>query len=78
MRESQVKQSPRLQIKFALQPTYSARYGRSFNAFEFAYPEIFANDAFFWLDMGHLQSTVLIGSKGDLVLVRSIDYGARP
>jgi type IV pilus assembly protein PilM len=49
----------------------------SFNAFEFAYPEIFANDAFLLLDMGHLQSTVLIGSKGELMLVRSIDYGGK-
>ena len=47
----------------------------SFNAFEFAYPGIFANEAFLLLDMGHLQSTVLIGSKKELVLVRSIDYG---
>jgi Tfp pilus assembly PilM family ATPase len=49
----------------------------SFNAFEFAYPEIFANETFLLLDMGHLQSTVLIGSKGELVLVRSIDYGGK-
>ncbi|HEY2140129.1 MAG TPA: pilus assembly protein PilM [Chthoniobacterales bacterium] len=49
----------------------------SFNAFEFAYPETFANDAFLLLDMGHLQSTVLIGSKKELVLVRSIDYGGK-
>jgi len=49
----------------------------SFNAFEFAYPEIFAKDAFLLLDMGHLQSTVLIGSKRELVLVRSIDYGGK-
>ena len=49
----------------------------SFNAFEFAYPEIFANDAFLLLDTGHLQSTVLIGSKGELILVRSIDYGGK-
>jgi len=49
----------------------------SFNAFEFAYPEIFANDAFLLLDMGHLQSTVLIGSRKELVLVRSIDYGGK-
>jgi type IV pilus assembly protein PilM len=49
----------------------------SFNAFEFAYPEIFANDPFLLLDMGHLQSTVLIGSKSELVLVRSIDYGGK-
>ena len=49
----------------------------SFNAFEFAYPETFAKDAFLLLDMGHLQSTVLIGSKKELVLVRSIDYGGK-
>ena len=49
----------------------------SFNAFEFAYPDVFANEAFLLLDMGHLQSTVLIGSKSELVLVRSIDYGGK-
>lgn len=49
----------------------------SFNAFEFAYPEIFANEAFLLLDMGHLQSTVLMGSKKELLLVRSIDYGGK-
>jgi len=49
----------------------------SFNAFEFAYPEAFANEAFLLLDMGHSQSTVLIGSKEELVLVRSIDYGGK-
>ena len=49
----------------------------SFNAFEFAYPEIFHNDAFLLLDMGHSQSTMLMGSKGELVLVRSIDYGGK-
>lgn len=49
----------------------------SFNAFEVAYPEIFANDAFLLLDMGHAQSTVLIGNKAELVLVRPIDYGGK-
>jgi Tfp pilus assembly PilM family ATPase len=49
----------------------------SFNAFETAYPEIFATDAFLLLDMGHAQSTVLIGNKGELVLVRAIDYGGK-
>jgi Tfp pilus assembly PilM family ATPase len=49
----------------------------SFNAFEYAYPEIFSNDAFLLLDMGHSQSTVLIGSKSELVLVRSIEYGGK-
>ncbi len=49
----------------------------SFNAFEFAYPDVFANEPFLLLDMGHLQSTVLIGSRSELVLVRSIDYGGK-
>jgi Tfp pilus assembly PilM family ATPase len=49
----------------------------SFNAFEFAYPETFANEAFLLLDAGHLESTVIIGRKGELVLVRSIDYGGK-
>lgn len=49
----------------------------SFNAFEFAYPEIFAKEAFLLLDMGHVQSSVMIGSERELVLVRSIDYGGR-
>ncbi len=49
----------------------------SFNAFEFAYPEVFAREAFLLLDMGHEQSTVLIGNKTELVLVRSIDYGGK-
>ncbi len=49
----------------------------SFNAFEFAYPEVFANEAFLLLDMGHEQSTVLIGNESELVLVRSIDYGGK-
>src|SRR5947209_7844645 len=47
----------------------------SFNAFEFAYNEIFRTDAFLLLDLGHSQSTVLIGNRGELMLVRSIDYG---
>ncbi len=49
----------------------------SFNAFEFAYSDIFNNEAFLLLDMGHSQSTVMIGSKGELVLVRSIGYGGK-
>src|ERR1051326_9003903 len=49
----------------------------SFNAFEVANPEVFTTDAFLLLDMGHCQSTVLIGSKGELVLVRGIDYGGK-
>jgi Tfp pilus assembly PilM family ATPase len=49
----------------------------SFNAFEIAYPEIFNHEGFLLLDLGHLQSTMLIGSKGELVLVRSVDYGGK-
>ena len=49
----------------------------SFNAFSFAYPEVFQNEAFLLLDMGHLQSTVVIGQRGELVLVRSIEYGGK-
>jgi Tfp pilus assembly PilM family ATPase len=49
----------------------------SFNAFEFAYPDTFSNEAFLLLDMGHLQSTLMIGSRRELVLVRSIDYGGK-
>ena len=49
----------------------------SFNAFEFAHPEVFAREAFLLLDMGHEQSTVLIGNKSELVLIRSIGYGGR-
>jgi Tfp pilus assembly PilM family ATPase len=49
----------------------------SFNAFEFAYPDVFANEAFLLLDLGHLQSNVLMGFKRELVLVRSIDYGGK-
>ena len=49
----------------------------SFNAFEFAYPETFAKETFLLLDMGHLQSTVMIGNQKELVLVRSIDYGGK-
>ncbi len=49
----------------------------SFNAFEMAYPETFAKETFLLLDMGHLQSTVMIGKRKELVLIRSIDYGGK-
>jgi type IV pilus assembly protein PilM len=49
----------------------------SFNAFEFAHPEVFANEAFLLLDMGHEQSTVLIGQKSELMMARSVDYGGK-
>ncbi len=49
----------------------------AFNAFEFANEEIFNNQAFFLVDIGHTNSTVMVGLKRELVLVRSIDFGGR-
>ncbi len=49
----------------------------SFNAFACAYPDVFAREAFLLLDMGHAQSTVLIGHKTELVLIRSVDFGGK-
>jgi Tfp pilus assembly PilM family ATPase len=48
----------------------------TFNAFEFAHPEEFANEAFLLLDIGYHNSTVTVGVKKELVIVRAIDYGA--
>ena len=49
----------------------------SLNAFEFAHPEVHRNEAFLLLDLGHLQSTVLIGRNGELTLTRSFEYGGK-
>jgi Tfp pilus assembly PilM family ATPase len=49
----------------------------SFNAFEVAYPEVHQKEAFLLLDLGHLQSTVLIGCNGQLTLTRSFAYGGK-
>ena len=48
----------------------------TFNAFEFSHPEAFANEAFLLVDIGHHNSTVTVGVKKELVIVRAIDYGA--
>jgi type IV pilus assembly protein PilM len=47
-----------------------------FNAFEFSHPDTFANEAFLLVDIGHYNSTVTVGVKKELVIVRAIDYGA--
>ena len=47
----------------------------NYNAFEYSHPEIFNNDVFVLVDIGHLESRVLVGAKKELVLVRIIDYG---
>jgi len=46
----------------------------AFNAFEFAYPDIFNNEAFLLVDIGHGSSTLTAGVKGELILVRSIEF----
>jgi Tfp pilus assembly PilM family ATPase len=47
------------------------------NAFEFAFPEIFNTQPFFLVEIGHINSTVLVGVKRELVLVRTIDFGGK-
>ena len=49
----------------------------SLNAFEFAHPEVYRNEAFLLLDLGHQESTVLIGRNGELTLTRSFEYGGK-
>lgn len=46
----------------------------AFNAFEFACPEIFNHEAFILVDIGHGSSTLTVGVKGELILVRSIEF----
>ncbi len=48
-----------------------------FNAFEFAQPEVCKEQPFFLLDIGHLNSTMIIGVKGEMVLIRNIDFSGR-
>lgn len=48
-----------------------------FNAFSYAHPEVFNDHAFFLLDIGHEGSTMMVGSKKELVLIRNIDCGGR-
>jgi type IV pilus assembly protein PilM len=48
-----------------------------FNVFEFAKPELFANNAFFLVDIGYSNTTMLLGARGELVLVRTVDIGGR-
>ena len=45
------------------------------NAFEFANPQVYKSQAFVLVDIGHRTSTVIIGVKGELVLIRSLEYG---
>ncbi len=47
------------------------------NAFGMANPEAFSAPAFMLVDVGHEESSVLLGIEGNLKLVRTIDYGGR-
>jgi type IV pilus assembly protein PilM len=49
----------------------------NFNAFEFSHRQVFDQEAFILVDIGYLSSTVAVGVKSELVMIRSIDYGAK-
>lgn len=46
-----------------------------FNAFEKARPQVFEQEAFILLDIGHKQSVVIGGKDGALTMIRTIDFG---
>jgi Tfp pilus assembly PilM family ATPase len=48
-----------------------------FNAFEFSNEETFKKDAFLLVDIGHMASTVIVGLRKELVLVRTLEYGGK-
>ena len=48
-----------------------------FNAFEFAQPEVFSNQAFFLIDFGHTSSTMMIGARRELSLIRTVEFGGK-
>ncbi|MGF1657159.1 MAG: pilus assembly protein PilM [Verrucomicrobiales bacterium] len=48
-----------------------------YNAFEYAYSDVALNEAFALLDIGHRESTVIIGCRGEIFLVRSVDFGGK-
>ena len=49
----------------------------AFNAFEFTYEDVYNNQAFFLVDIGHTNSTVMVGVKRELILVRTIEFGGK-
>jgi Tfp pilus assembly PilM family ATPase len=48
-----------------------------FNAFEFAQKEAFDKSAFFLLDFGHSNSTMMIGARRELGLIRTVEFGGK-
>ncbi len=49
----------------------------AFNAFEFAFEDTFNNEPFFLVELGYINSTVMVGTKRELILVRTIDFGGK-
>ncbi len=47
----------------------------NYNAFECSHPDVFTREAFVLVDIGHAETRVLAGSRKELVLARTIDYG---
>ena len=48
-----------------------------FNAFEFAQPDLFSQHGFLLVDIGFSSSTMILGAKRELVLVRTVDVGGQ-
>ncbi|HET6408416.1 MAG TPA: pilus assembly protein PilM, partial [Chthoniobacteraceae bacterium] len=46
-----------------------------FNAFESANPEVFSGSGFLLVDIGASTSTIILGARRELVLVRTVDIG---
>ena len=49
----------------------------AFNAFEFAHEDTFNNEPFFLVELGYINSTVMVGLKRELILVRTIEVGGK-
>lgn len=49
----------------------------NYNAFESALRPVFENEAFMLVDIGHEETRVFVGTRKELVLVRSVEYGGR-
>lgn len=47
------------------------------NAFEHAYPDVFKNEAFMLVNIGHESSHISIGQRGELLLERVLDFGGK-
>ncbi len=63
--------------KIKLPPTtLTASSVAACNAFEFSNEATFFHQAFVLVDVGHHSTTVMVGAKKELILVRTLDYGS--